>query len=231
MYRRLLLWLIVATIPLLSACGQDSAQADTVETDAESISDVDSAVEAQEDTEVVSEAGYDADDLWGGVLNPPRELADFTLPSTTGEDFVLNEHRGEVLLFYFGYMTCPDVCPTTGAELKRAYEELGPLADRVTVVFVTVDPERDTLDRVMLYLGLFNEDFVGLRGEGDDLQALMEQFGVYAERQQVGESALSYLMDHTASIFLVGPDGRLIEQFLYGTPYTDIVHDLRVILE
>jgi protein SCO1/2 len=167
--------------------------------------------------------------LIGAVVEPPRPLADFTLPSTDGE-FTLSEQRGKLLLFYFGYMTCPDVCPATGAELKRVYEALNQ-PDKLGVVFITVDPERDTLERLGPYIRLFNPDFVALRGEEAALQGVMEQFGAQAARRQVGESALSYLMDHTATVFLVDEEGRLVEQFLFGTPYTDILHDVRVLLE
>lgn len=169
-------------------------------------------------------------ELRGAVVNPPRKINDFTLPATSGEDFTLSEHQGKVVLFYFGYMTCPDVCPTTFADLRQVYTHLGELAEKVKVVFVTVDPERDTLDRLTLYTQGFHEDFIALRGEGESLQAMMDDFGVKATRRVVGESALSYLIDHTASIFLVGPQGRLVEQFLYGTRYQDIVHDINLIL-
>jgi protein SCO1/2 len=171
-----------------------------------------------------------ASELRGAVFDPPRSLADFSLMSTRGENFTLSEHRGEIILLYFGYRACPDFCPTTFAELRRIYAELGEPADQLKVVFVTVDPERDTLENLSLYTHAFHEDFIGLRGEGESLQALMSQFGVVATRRQLDDSALSYLIDHTASLFLIGPDGRLAVQYLYGTDYRDIVHDVQLIL-
>lgn len=171
-----------------------------------------------------------ANQLRGAVLDPPRMLDDFSLMATTGEPFTLSEHRGEIILLYFGYRTCPDFCPTTFATLKRIYEELGEPADRIKVLFVTVDPERDTLENLALYTRAFHEDFIGVRGEGEELTDVMAQFGVVAQRQQLADSPLSYLIDHTASLFLVGPDGRLQVQYLYGTDYRDIVHDLRIIM-
>jgi protein SCO1/2 len=167
--------------------------------------------------------------LKGAVLEPPRQLTDFAVPSTVG-DFMLSDYRGKVLIVYFGYMACPDVCPTTSAELSWMYDELGDIQDDVQVVFVTVDPERDILDKIQLYLSQFNPDFVGLRTTEDALQSLMHQFGVQATKRQVGESVLSYLMDHTASVFLVDREGRLVEQFLFGTPYQDIAHDIKIVL-
>lgn len=169
--------------------------------------------------------------LRGAVFDPPRQLTDFSLMSTTGEAFTLSAHHGEVILLYFGYRACPDFCPTTFGELRRVYHELSEPSDRVKIVFVTVDPERDTLQDMTLYVQSFHDDFIGLRGEGNTLSQVMAQFGVVAQRQQLGDSPLSYLIDHTASIFLIGPDGRLQTQYLYGTDYRDIVHDLRLILD
>ncbi len=169
--------------------------------------------------------------LRGAVFDPPRSLADFSMMSTTGEDFTLSQHQGEVILLYFGYRSCPDFCPTTFTELRRVYAELNEPSDKLKVIFVTIDPERDTLESMRQYTQAFHKDFIGLRAEGLALQALEDQFGVVAERQVVGESALSYLFDHTASVFLIGPGGQLEAQYLYGTDYRDIVHDLRLMLQ
>lgn len=174
--------------------------------------------------------GY-MDDLRGAIFDPPRALADFEVPSTAGQPFKLSDHRGEVILLYFGYRTCPDFCPTTLIELNAAYNDLGEPADKLKVIFVTIDPERDTLENMKQYTGAFHQDFLGLRAEGDKLKMLIDEFGVVAEKRIVGESALSYLYDHTASIFLIGPDGQLEAQYLYGTDYRDIVHDVQLILE
>jgi protein SCO1 len=170
-------------------------------------------------------------DLRGAVFDPPRPLDDFTLTSTDGGSFTLSDHRGEVILIYFGYRACPDFCPTTFAELKRVYTDLNQPADKLKIVFITVDPERDTLESLAMYTDAFDEDFIGLRGEGDILTQVTDQFDVVAEKRQVGDSALSYLIDHTASIFLIDTEGRLKLQYLYGTDYRDIVHDLRILLE
>lgn len=167
--------------------------------------------------------------LRAAVFDPPRKLEDFSIMSTTGEPFTLSEHRGEVSLIYFGYRSCPDFCPTTFAEMKLVYDALEQPADKLNIIFVTIDPERDTLDLLTAYTRNFNPDFIGLRAEGAALTALQSQFGVVAEKRIVGESAMSYLFDHTASLFLVGPDGTLAGQYLYGTDYRDIVRDLQQI--
>jgi protein SCO1/2 len=116
-------------------------------------------------------------------------------------------------------------------ELQSVYADLEEPADKLKVIFVTIDPERDTLENMKQYTGAFHDDFLGVRTEGEELQALIDTFGVVAEKRVVGESALSYLFDHTASIFLIGPDGELEAQYLYGTDYRDIVHDVQLILE
>lgn len=170
--------------------------------------------------------------LRGAVISPPRTLDNFTLMSTEGEPFSLEDHRGQVILLYFGYRSCPDFCPTTFAELKRVYTDLNEPKDKLKIVFVTVDSERDTLENLALYTHAFHEDFIGLRDEsGDALERLMAAFGVVAEKRQVGDSALSYLIDHTASLFLIDSQGNFRVQFLYGTDYRDIVHDVRIVMQ
>lgn len=171
------------------------------------------------------------EDLNGAVFDPPRAISNFGFASTLGEEFKLSDHNGEIILLYFGYRTCPDFCPTTFTELRQIYLALGEPAERVKVVFITVDPERDDLDSLTLYTQAFHDDFIGLRAEGESLQNVMDEFGVIAEKRQLADSALSYLIDHTASLFLIGPDGRLQVQYLYGTAYQDILEDVQRILD
>jgi protein SCO1/2 len=169
--------------------------------------------------------------LRGAVFDPPRTVADFSVPSSSGAPFTLSEYRGKIVLLYFGYLTCPDVCPTTLAELQNVYKHLNQPVDQVKVVFISVDPERDTLDNLTKYAHAFSPDFIAARTDGSALKQVMGEFGVTATKRQVGDSPLSYLVDHTASVFLVAPDGRLLEQYLYGTDYRDIVYDIQAILQ
>lgn len=173
---------------------------------------------------------FPIDQLSGALFDPPRVLADFSADATTGDTFTLSEHRGEIILLYFGYRACPDFCPTTFSDLKWLYGRLNEPSDQLKIVFVTVDPERDTLELLSTYTRAFHQDFIGLRAEGEALQQIMDQFGAVAEKQQLGDSPLSYLVDHTASMFLIGPDGRLYMQYLYGTDYQAILSDLQIIL-
>jgi protein SCO1/2 len=172
-----------------------------------------------------------ADQLMGSVISPPRPIDDFTMPATTGEDFVFSDQQGKILMVYFGYMTCPEVCPTTMADMLRAYREVGEPRENVRVLFITIDPERDTLDRMTAYVNAFHEDFIGLRPDSQEvLDAAMHNFGVIAQRREV-DSALGYLWDHSATVFLVAPDGRLVSQLPYGVSYTEIANDLQVLLD
>lgn len=172
-----------------------------------------------------------AAELQGAVVDPPREIPNFTMASTMGEDFTLSDFRGKIVLLYFGYRACPDFCPTTFAELKQVYAELENPAEQVKVVFITVDPERDDIDNLTLYTHAFSPDFIGLRAEGDALQDVMTDFGVVANRRQLGDSPMAYSIDHTASVFLIAPDGRLQSMYLYGTDHRVITHDVNVILQ
>ncbi|MEZ4671807.1 MAG: SCO family protein [Anaerolineae bacterium] len=174
---------------------------------------------------------FESSDLRGAVINPPRQLTDFTFASTTGDPFQLSQHHGQTILLYFGYRSCPDFCPTTFAELKQVYEKLNSPKDKLKIVFVTVDPDRDTVENLTPYTQAFNQDFIGLRDDGPALKTLMDEFGVVATKRQVGDSALSYLIDHTASVFLIDENGDLRMQYLYGTDYRDIVHDLQIVLQ
>lgn len=168
-------------------------------------------------------------DLQGSVVTPPREIDDFTAPSTHG-DYRFSDYAGKIQLVYFGYMTCPDVCPATMSDMLRAYRDVGEPSDQVSMVFITVDPERDTMERLDVYTDAFHEDFIGVRPTSDEQkEQLMADFGVIAETREV-ESALGYLIDHSATVFMVAPDGRIVAQYPYGVSYTEMANDLEVLM-
>lgn len=173
----------------------------------------------------------DALDLRTDLIEPPLAIDDFSLPATTGEDYSLSGHDGKVRLLYFGYMSCPDFCPTTMAELQRVFAALSPeQTENVEVLFITVDPERDDLERLGAFVSAFDERFIGLRtDDASYLQGVMSQFGVVAVKREV-DSAMGYLMDHTASVFMLNPAGELIARFAYGTPVDDLTHDIQAVL-
>ena len=168
----------------------------------------------------------------GTTFGEPYPLApEIELTRSDGSDFKLSEMRGNVVLVFFGYTSCPDVCPTTLAELKLALAELSEAdAAQVKVVFVTVDPERDTPERVQDYVERFNSAFVGLSGEQADLEKIWQSYGVYREIVE-GTSAAGYIVDHTARVTLIDQQGNMRISFGFDTPVEDVVHDLKLMLK
>ena len=161
---------------------------------------------------------------------PYPSASDFALARADGSSFQLSQTRGKIVLLFFGYTSCPDVCPTTLAELNQAMGQLGADADKVQVVFVTVDPERDTPERAQEYVNHFNPSFIGLSGTEDELTKVWQDYGVFREIVE-GTSALGYLVNHTARVTLIDADGNLRISFSFEMPVDDIVHDLKLILE
>ena len=169
--------------------------------------------------------------LNGAALDPPLPAPDFSLTRADGTQFRLSAYRGQIVLLYFGYTFCPDVCPATMAELRQARQALGSgLADRVQVVIVTVDPERDTPERIQQYAEHFDKNFVGLSGSLDELQKIWGAYGITRAVEE-SQSAGGYLVSHTARVYLVDPSGDLRLSFAFGTLPEDITHDLRLLLE
>ncbi|GAB4423439.1 MAG: SCO family protein [Anaerolineales bacterium] len=169
--------------------------------------------------------------LRGGVLNPALPAENFTLTRHDGSQFELAQYRGKIVLLFFGYTSCPDVCPATMAELRQAISELDEEdAAQVQVVFVAVDPDRDTPERIQEYVGHFHPDFIGLSGSLDELQTVWNAYGVYREVEE-SDSALGYLVSHTARVYLIDKAGNLRLAYAFGTPPDDIAHDLKILVQ
>ena len=167
----------------------------------------------------------------GTTYGEPYPVAqEFELSRGDGSRFRLNDMRGKAVLLFFGYTSCPDVCPTTLAELKQALDELDEEKSRqVQVVFVTVDPERDTPELVQEYVNHFNPDFIGLSGSESELVQVWQKYGVFREIVD-GTSAAGYIVNHTARVTLIDQDGNMRVSFAFETPVEDIVHDLKLLL-
>lgn len=161
---------------------------------------------------------------------PYPPASEFVLTRGDGSSFQLSQMRGQVVLLFFGYTSCPDVCPTTLAELNQAMKQLGGDAEKVQVVFVSVDPKRDTPERVQEYVSHFNPAFIGLSGSEAELTKVWREYGVFREIVE-GTSALGYIVNHTARVTLIDADGNLRISFSFETPVDDIVHDLNLILK
>lgn len=155
----------------------------------------------------------------------------FTLTDQNWQPFTLSEQRGEVTLIFFGFTYCPDVCPLTLSNWKRIEEALGEDAARVRFVYITVDPERDTPDKMRQHLAIFSPNFIGLTGTLEELLPVYSAFGVYREKEQVSESAAGYIINHTARMFLLDRSGRWRLSFAQETPGEDVVHDIHLLLK
>lgn len=164
-------------------------------------------------------------------VEPFPVAGEIDLARADGSVFKLSEERGSIVLLFFGYTSCPDVCPTTLAEMKLAVEALKPAeADQIKVVFVTVDPERDTPERVQEYVDHFSTSFIGLSGEESELTKVWSDYGIFREKVD-SESATGYLVNHTARILLIDRNGDLRISFPYDAPVEDIIHDLKLVLK
>jgi protein SCO1/2 len=167
----------------------------------------------------------------GGLLLPPRPAADFTLTRADGREFRLRDQRGSVVAMSFGYTFCPDVCPTTLAELAQVRDRLGEAGTRLRIVFVTVDPERDTPARLREYARGFRDAFIPLTGPPDRLAQVRKAYGAVAEKRVVPGTSATYLVDHSAAVYLIDPRGRLRLALPFGTSIDDMTHDIRLLLE
>ena len=140
---------------------------------------------------------------------------DFELQAHTGQPFKLSDLRGRVVLLFFGYTYCPDVCPTTLSTMAQVQRLLGPDADRVTSLFVSIDPERDDAERLREYIGHFEARTIAVTGSKEQLDGVVKQYGAYYEKV-ASDSATSYTVDHTSRLYLIDTKGRLRYLFRYG---------------
>lgn len=166
----------------------------------------------------------------GSILEPVVPAADFELTDQNGNTFRLSDQQGYVTLIFFGYTNCPDVCPTTMSEYKKIIAELGDQADDVRFVFVTVDPERDTVERLNTYLGVFHPAIIGLTGERAELEEVYQSYGVYQAKNDTGSTA-GYLVDHTARTYAIDKHGNLRVTYPFEMDWRDIVSDVRNLIE
>jgi protein SCO1/2 len=154
---------------------------------------------------------------------------DFSLPDASGKMRSLQDFRGKAVVVFFGYTQCPDVCPTTMAEIAQARKILGPDGDKVQGVFITVDPERDTPEVLRAYMANFDPSFVALRGTPEQTAAIAKDFKVYFKKVD-GKSAGNYTMDHSAASFVYDAQGRLRLYTRYGTGSQALADDLKLLL-
>jgi protein SCO1/2 len=162
-----------------------------------------------------------------GIYSPEQpRAADFTLTAQAGRRVALSDFRGKLVLLYFGYTHCPGICPATLAEIAQARRALGPvLAATTQVVMVSVDPERDTPQRLAAYLGHFDPSFLGLTGTPDEIATVATRYGIYYRRSE-GTPATGYVIDHTSMTIVVDGSGHVRLLFPFGTTAEAIAEDL-----
>jgi protein SCO1/2 len=164
-------------------------------------------------------------DLTGATFG--RQL---TLVDHHGQPRSLTDFQGKATVVFFGYTSCPDICPTMLARLSDVMKTLGGDAERVQVLFVTVDPERDSADRLKDFVPWFNPAFLGLRGDAAQIKAATEEFRVFAARKPV-EGELGYVIDHSTGAYVFDPAGRLRLYVKDTSSVDDITADIRLLLQ
>jgi protein SCO1/2 len=168
---------------------------------------------------------FHATDITGADFG--RRLA---LPDLDGRMRTLDDFKGKVTVLFFGYTQCPDVCPTTLAELAQVKKALGADGDKLQGVFVTIDPERDTPQVLRAYVASFDPAFIALRGNADQTAAAAKEFKVFYAKVP-GKSPGSYTMDHTAASYVFDPAGRLRLFVRYGSGTTALADDVRALMK
>jgi protein SCO1/2 len=154
---------------------------------------------------------------------------DFRLTDFNGKPRTLADFRGKVVVMFFGYTQCPDVCPTTMTDMAEVKRRLGPDGEKVQVIFVTLDPDRDTAEVLSQYVPGFDPSFLGLRGTRDETAAIAKDFKVFYQKVP-GKTETSYTMDHTAGSYVFDAEGRVRLFLRHAGAVDPIVADLRKLL-
>ena len=153
----------------------------------------------------------------------------FALTDHTGRSRTLADFKGKAVVVFFGYTQCPDVCPTTMAEMATVMQKLGALADQVQVLFITLDPERDTQELLASYVPAFDKRFIGLRGTPEQTAKVAKDFKVFYEKVP-GQAPGSYTINHTAGSFVFDREGRPRLFIRHAGGADPLVHDIRQLL-
>lgn len=151
---------------------------------------------------------------------------EFKLIDHRGKERTPEDFKGKYLLIYFGYSYCPDICPTALYSMTQALEKLGAQARKIQPLFITIDPQRDTIKALSLYMQNYHSSFIGLTGEEAAIKEAMKAYRVYAKKVD-DAAATDYLMDHSSIIYLMDPTGVFVEHFNHLTPADDLVKALK----
>jgi protein SCO1/2 len=168
--------------------------------------------------------------LKSGVFEPPRTAPPIGLSASDGSAFDLARYRGKLVVLEFGFTHCTEVCPVSLASLAQARKLLGAAAADVQVVFVTVDPARDSVASLRAYLAQFDPSFIGVSGSGQQVDAVLKAYGISAVKKMVEGSKTEYTMHHSSSLYFVDRRGMLRALMPFGRPAAEIAHDVRLLL-
>ncbi|BCN40394.1 photosynthetic protein synthase I [Alicycliphilus denitrificans] len=166
----------------------------------------------------------------GVDLTGAEYARDLQLPDHNGQNRSLKDFAGKVVVVFFGYTQCPDVCPTSMSELAEVKRALGADGDKLQGIFVTVDPERDTPEMLKAYMASFDPGFLALRGSPEQLAAVAKDFKIYYKRVD-GQTPTSYTMDHSAGSYVYDTAGRLRVYHRYGSGAQSLAADVRALLD
>ena len=166
----------------------------------------------------------------GVDLTGAEYARDLQLPDHNGQTRSLKDFAGKVVVVFFGYTQCPDVCPTSMSELAEVKRALGADGDKLQGIFVTVDPERDTPEMLKAYMASFDPGFLALRGSPEQLAAVAKDFKIYYKRVD-GQTPTSYTMDHSAGSYVYDTAGRLRVYHRYGSGAQSLAADVRALLD
>jgi protein SCO1 len=168
--------------------------------------------------------------LKSGSFHPPRAAPDFSLTGSDGREVKLSSFRGKVVALGFGYTFCPDVCPTTLADLAQVHKKLGGAAKDFQVIYVTVDPERDSAQHLRKYLAVFHPGFIGATGSEKQLADVRRDYGIQIARKPFAPDSPLYVIHHSSFVYLIDRAGRLVAMKPFGEPLDDIADDVLTLL-
>ncbi len=172
----------------------------------------------------VPKAAFSSTDITGLNYGQSFELTDHT-----GQRRTLADYKGKVVVVFFGYTHCPDVCPTTLAEMAGIRKQLGPDGDKLQVVYVTLDPERDTQEALAGFVPAFDPSFVALRGDAAQTQKVAADFKVFLQKVKAKDSD-AYTIDHTAATYIFDPQGRVRLFVRHGQDAAAVLKDIRQLI-
>ena len=165
----------------------------------------------------------------GMVVSNPRQIPDYALVDMNGQPFKLSQLRGRSVLIFFGYTFCPDICPATLANVGQALRDLGSRADDIQVIMVSLDPERDTPEKLSDYVDQFHPSMIGITGTKEKLDEVASLYGIFYQKAE-GSDATRYLIDHTATLLVLDREGYLKLVFPFGVTSQEIADDLKYML-